>query len=107
MNMFKVYRTQEFERLVNKLLTKEERARIDKIEDEIAEKGYTGKPLSFEFLREKKISDKRAYFIVYGEFQAVLMVSLSDKKSQQETIDKIKEYLPEFKRLMSELAKAT
>lgn len=105
--MFKVYRTQEFERLINKLLNKEEKTRIDKMEEEIAEKGFTGKPLSFEFLREKKISNKRIYFIVYEELKAVLMVSLSDKKAQQETIDKIKEYFPEFKRLMSELAKAT
>ena len=92
---------------MNKLLTKEEKTRIDKIEDEIAEKSFAGKPLGFEFLREKRISDKRVYFIVYEELKGVLMVSLSDKKAQQETINKIKEYFPEFKRLMSELAKAT
>ena len=35
------------------------------------------------------------------------MVSISDKKTQQETIDKIKVYLPEFRNLMEELLKST
>ena len=105
--MFKVYRTGEFERLMNKLLTKEELKRIDKIESEISEKGFTGRPLGYAFLREKRINGKRAYFLVYEEFKAALMVSISDKNAQQETIDKIKEYLPEFNRLMKEIIKST
>jgi len=35
------------------------------------------------------------------------MVSISDKKAQQETINKIKVYLPEFRKLMEELIKST
>ena len=105
--MFKVYRANEFTRLLDKLLTKSERDRIENIEDEISEKGFTGRPLGFNFLREKRINGKRAYFLVYEEFEAVLMVSISDKKAQQETIEKIKEYLPEFKRLIQEISKST
>lgn len=105
--MFKVYRTKEFEKLMGKLLTEEEQKRVDKIEEEIAKIGFTGNPLGFNFLREKRISGKRIYFLVYEEFKAVLMVSLSDKKAQQETIDKINEYLPEFKRLIEKIAKST
>ena len=105
--MFKVYRTKEFEELVGKILTEEEQKRVDKIEEEIAEIGFTGSPLGFKFLREKRISGKRIYFLVYEEFKSALMVSLSDKKAQQETIDKIKEYLPEFKKLMEKMAKVT
>ena len=105
--MFKVYRTNEFTRLLDKLLTKAEMDRVENIEDEISERGFTGRPLGFNFLREKRINGKRAYFLVYEEFNAALMVSISDKKTQQETIDKIKEYLPEFKRLMEELTKST
>ena len=104
--MFKVYRTGEFERLMKKL-SKEDLMRVAKVEDEISQTGFTGKPLGFKFLREKRISEKRLYFLVYEEFKAALMVSLSDKKTQQDTIDKIKEYLPEFKELMAELAKST
>ena len=105
--MFKVYRTNEFENLMDKLLTRENLKRIDKIEKEISEKGFTGKPLGYDFLREKGINGKRAYFLVYEEFESVLMVSISDKKAQQETIDKIKEYLPEFNRLIQELSRST
>ena len=72
--MFKVYRTKEFEELMGKILTEEEQKRVDKIEGEIAEIGFTGSPLGFKFLREKRISGKRIYFLVYAEFKSALMV---------------------------------
>ena len=92
MIIFKVFRTQEFERKMAKLLTKEQQKRIDKIEDEISQKGFTGDSLGFRFLREKRVENKRVYFLVYEDLKSVLMVSVSDKKAQQETIDKIKIY---------------
>ena len=106
--MYKVFRTDDFEKLMYKILTKEQQKRVGKIEVEISEEGFTGKPLGYKFLREKRVGgDKRIYFLVYEDLNAVLMVALSDKKTQQETIDKIKEYLPEFRRLMEELVKFT
>ncbi len=42
--MFKVFRLQEFENRMNEFLTKGKQIRVDKIEDEIAEKGFTGNP---------------------------------------------------------------
>jgi len=100
--MFKIFRTREFEQKMHKILTKEQINRINKIEEEISEKGFTGNPLGFKFLREKRISEKRVYFLVYEDLKSALMVSISDKKTQQQTIDKIKEFLPEFRRLMEE-----
>lgn len=47
--MFKVFRTAEFENLMNKLLTKEQQERIAKIEEEISLVGFTGKPLGYKF----------------------------------------------------------
>lgn len=41
--------------------------------------------------------NKRIYFLLYEEITIVLLVSSSDKKSQQDTIDEIKLYLNEFK----------
>ena len=105
--MFKVFRTEEFEKRMKKLLTKEQQAIVEKIENEIAEKGFVGSPLGFDFLREKRISDKRVYFLLYGGLNVALMVSVSDKKTQQETIDKIKAYLPEFRKLMETMGKTT
>ena len=63
-NMFKVYRTEEFNKLLDKLLTKAEKDRVENIEDEISEKGFTGRPLGYNFLREKRINGKRAYFLL-------------------------------------------
>jgi len=103
--MFKVVRTEEFEKRMNKLLTKEQQQRVDKIEDEIAEKGFVGDPLGSEYFREKRISGKRVYFLVSEDFEIVLMVSVSDKKTQQETIDKIKTYIPEFRKLVENISK--
>lgn len=105
--MFKVFRTNEFERLMGKLLTPEERLRVENIEGEIAERGVTGDPLGYPFLREKRISGKRVYFLAYEEYQSALMVSISDKKSKRATIEEIKAYLPEFKRLVGNLVKST
>jgi len=47
------------------------------------------------------------YFLVYDDLKIALMVSISDKKMQQETIDKIKAYLAEFRELVEDMAKTT
>ena len=105
--MYKVFRTDEFEKLMSKMLTKVQQESVSNIEDEISNVGFTGKPLGYKFLREKRVGGgKRIYFLVYENLNAALMVSVSDKKTQQETIDKIKEYLPEFRRLMEKLVKS-
>jgi hypothetical protein len=55
------------------------------------------------FFREKRIGGKRIYSLIYEEQNAVLLVTISNKKMQQETIDKIIELLPEFKKLIVKL----
>jgi putative component of toxin-antitoxin plasmid stabilization module len=52
-----------------------------------------GDSLGFKFFREKKIGGKRVYYLIYEDLKAVLLVGVSDKKSQQETIDEIKSKL--------------
>ena len=47
--------------------------------------------------------NKRIYFLLYEEITIVLLVSSSDKKSQQDTIDEIKLYLNEFKEYAHQL----
>ena len=68
-------------------------------------KKIIGKPISYDFFREKKIGDKRIYFLVYKDFALILLVGSSDKKMQQETIDEIKCLLPEFKEYAYQLYK--
>ncbi len=102
--MFKILRTDEFERAVDKFLVAAERARLDKIEQELAENAYMGKPLGYSFFREKRIDGKRVYFLIYDEFKVILMVSASDKKKQQQTIDRIKRSLLELRKAVEEKA---
>ena len=101
--MFKVFRIEEFEKKMYKLLALHERERVTKLEAEIAKNPFTGKPLRFTFLREKRIDGKRMYFLIYEELSLALMVSISDKKTQQKTIDELKSLLPEFRKLAEKL----
>jgi len=52
--------------------------------------------LGYIFFREKKLNENRIYYLVYEEFVIVLMVAVSDKKTQQDTIDDIKRRLDEY-----------
>ena len=66
---------------------------------------YVGDPLGYEFFSEKKIKGKRVYFLVYYDIRAVLMVGISDKKAQRETIDGIKSRLNEYYEVVKEAIK--
>ena len=52
--------------------------------------------MGYIFFREKKLNSHRIYYLVYEEFVIVLMVAVSDKKTQQATIDDIKQRLDEY-----------
>ncbi len=78
---------------------------LEKFISNIKSGNISGKPLTFDFLREKKIGGKRIYFLVYEEVNIVLLVNASNKKYQQETIDEIKLFLPEFKKYVYEIYK--
>ena len=97
-----VYETHEFEQETKKL-DKKYQKQIEKLKDQLAVKIHIGKILRYPFLREKKIQDKRIYFLIYENLNSVLLVAISSKKTQQETIDKIAELLPEFKKLIEKI----
>ena len=43
------------------------------------------------------------YYLVYDDLLAVLVVAMSDKKAQQDTIDHIVLYFEEYRRYMKEI----
>ena len=92
---FEVFRTSRFEKEFFKL-SKTEQTAIAKFEKKLAENPYAGKPLGYIFFREKKLNGRRIYYLVYEKFVIVLMVAVSDKKTQQATIDAIKQRLDEY-----------
>ena len=71
-------------------LSKSEQERIDKVKEQLKTNPYVGKPLGYKFFREKRVDGKRLYYLVYEDVIVVLLVTLSDKKAQQATIDAIK-----------------
>ena len=64
---------------------------------------YVGDHLGYPFFREKKLSGKRVYFLIYDDVKIVLMVSVSDKKAQHDTIEEIKLHLKDYYALVKEV----
>lgn len=87
--MFRVFTTNEFDEDFNKL-DESDKKRVRKIMEQLKEQGDSvGKPLGKQYFREKKFGEKRLYFLIYKELTIILAVGISNKKMQQETIDKI------------------
>lgn len=87
--MFRVFTTKEFDEKFEDL-DESDKERVRKIMEQLREMGDTvGKPLGKPYFREKKFENKRLYFLVYKEFMVVLGVGISNKKEQQDTIDRI------------------
>ncbi len=82
---YDVYATESFQKLY-KTLTKDEREWIHKIKDQL-EDNPAGKPLHFNWFREKKYSSKRLYFLVDDAGKKILFMAFASKKEQQKIID--------------------
>jgi len=93
---YAVYITESFEKEVNKLPDSDKEV-IKKIFLQLKENPYVGDAIRYKFFREKRIREKRIYYLIYDELSAVLVVAFGNKKAQRETIDEIIKLLPEFK----------
>lgn len=63
-----------------------EREWIDKMKDQLAKNLRVGKPLHYDWFREKKLRGKRLYFIINARTQKAILIAFAPKKEQQETI---------------------
>ena len=81
------------------------RKRVLKFEQDLKQNPYDGKPLGYVFFREKKFNGKRLYFLVYESHKAVFLITISDKKAQQEVIDVIKANLDVYKEQLERILK--
>ncbi len=90
MEKFRVFITDPAKKNMEKL-DHSEQERIEKILQQLYEKGdEVGKPLrGLRFLREKKFDGKRLYYLVYSDWSSILVVAVSDKKTQEATINQI------------------
>ena len=100
--MVRVVSTKEFDTW-ERLLPKDYRQQIENIIKQLKETWQVGKPLGYPFFREKKLGKYRLYFLVYEDIDTVLLVTMSDKTAQQETIDKIKHELDLYKDMIKKM----
>lgn len=84
---------------------KRSREEAEKLPVKLKSNPSSGKPLGYPFLREKRIHEKRIYYIVYEDLKLVLLVATSGKKNQQATINHIKENLEAFKEVAEDISK--
>jgi len=94
--VYSVYTTERFNKEISKL-SQEEQRRMQKIFLQIKETPYVGDQLQIKILREKRLKEKRIYYLVFNDLRVVLVVAISDKKAQQKTIDYIMKYINEYK----------
>lgn len=102
MEKFKVFHSERF----NRELKKYERILSDyvnNLEDKLVDNPYTGKPLGFDWFREKRLEKYRIYYLVYEDLKSVFMVAISEKKDQQKVINTIKLLLDYFKEELKKL----
>lgn len=96
MDTYNIYTTEEFDKDFEKL-DNSLKEQIDNAIEQLITNPYAGKPLGYKFLREKKIKNYRIYYLIYDEYVIVFIIALSDKKEQQQVINRIKTLIPFYK----------
>ena len=61
------------------------------------ENPYVGDSLQIRALREKRLEEKRIYYLVFDDLNSVLVVAISGKKTQQKTINYILRYINDYR----------
>jgi|SRR3989338_4643854 len=101
---YSVYTTESFDKDLERLSGSDQNV-IRKMFLKIKDNPYSSDSLKYKHLREKRIREKRIYFLVYEDLQAVLIVAISGKKSQQATIDHIIQYFDEYRFYLEKILK--
>jgi hypothetical protein len=102
--MFKVIGTNTYLEEIEKW-PKSDRMIAEKLPEKLAANPHSGSSLGYPFLREKRIKEKRVYYLIYDDLQLVLLVAVSGKKDQQATIEHVKENLDEYKKVAEDIIK--
>ena len=102
--MFKVIGTDTYLKEIGKW-SKAEIEAVGKIPKQLKDNPFIGQSLRYPFLREKRIKEKRVYYLIYEDLNLVLLVAVSGKKDQQDTIDHIVEQFKEFRKVAEQISK--
>ena len=96
---YNIYETETFSKLYE-VMEKEEKGWVDKIKIQLKDNPDVGKPLKFEWFREKKFGNKRLYYLIYKSLNRILIVSFGSKKEQQKIINHIIKNKERYKKLI-------
>ena len=99
---YSVYMTEMFEDEISGLSDSDKNV-INKIFRQLKENPYVGDVIKYKFFREKRLREKRIYYLVYDDLSCVLIVAFGGKKVQQKIIDEIIDSLPEFRKYVKKL----
>lgn len=86
--MNEVYETEPFSEICA-ALEKKEQEWIEKIKEQLSENLSVGKPLRYDWFREKKLDNKRLYFIINEKTKKAILLAFGPKKEQQKIINHI------------------
>jgi len=84
MTNYDVYATESFKKLYS-TLDRSEQIWIEKMKKQL-EDYPTGKPLHYDWFREKKYLNKRLYYLIEEEQKKILFLTYAPKKEQKEII---------------------
>jgi mRNA-degrading endonuclease RelE of RelBE toxin-antitoxin system len=99
---YAVYTLGTFDKEMGKLSVSDQNM-IEKIFKQLKNNPYVGDQIRYRFFREKRLREKRLYYLVYDDLSSVLMITISGKKVQQDIIDDIVKLFPEYKELTRKL----
>lgn len=86
--MNEVYETETFTRLLESS-DKKIMDWVENVKDQLVQNLQVGKPLRYDWFREKKLGNKRLFYIINKSTCKALLVALGNKKEQQKIIDHI------------------
>ena len=101
--VYSVYVLNVFDKEMNKL-PEFDKDIVQKILLQLKENPYVGDQIRYKFFREKRVREKRIYYLVYDDLKIVLMVAIGGKKAQDETIDEIVGYFKEYRKYAERLS---
>ncbi len=78
------------------------RKKLKKLKRMLEKNPFTGKPLRYNFFREKKWGPFRVYYLIIKDMLIVFIIEFGEKKGQQRTIDYI---LMHLDRIIAEIRK--
>ena len=83
-----IYETEEFSKVLS-ATEKQEHLWIEKMKDQLEENLNVGKPLRYDWFREKKFGDKRLFYLINESTHKAILIAFGTKKEQQRIIEHI------------------